>query len=106
MTDRRRDMAQARPGRTGSGSRKAVTPRRSPAVKRRLFGHRRARRDALERIPQFGVAARLLVRREIALEHAPVGAEGFDAGLDILTPGRSEVFGGRRHVALVKVEPE
>jgi hypothetical protein len=35
----------------------------------------------------------LLVRREIALEHAATGAESFDAGLDILAPRRGEVFG-------------
>src|SRR6059036_2760558 len=35
---------------------------------------------SLERIPQLGVAARLLVRREVALEHAALGTERLDAG--------------------------
>src|SRR6202048_2004945 len=93
------------PSRTGSGYRQTVHPRRSAAVELGLFDGRRVGRDALEGIPQLGVAARLLVRREIALEHAAAGAESFDAGLDILALRRGEVFGRRRDIALVEVEP-
>src|SRR6516164_7381647 len=89
-----------------SGYRQAVHPRRGAAVECGLFRRRRAGCDALERVPQLGVAARLLVRREVALEHAAVDAKGFDARLDILAPRRGELFGGRRHVALVEVEAE
>src|SRR6516164_11869900 len=89
-----------------SGHRQAVHPRRGAAVERLLFRRRGARGDALERIPQLGVAAGLLVRREIAFKHAAVGPKGFDAGLDILAPRRGEVFGRWRRVALVEAEAE
>jgi len=92
--------------RLGSGSRQAVYPRGSAAVECGLFRRRRARGYALERVPQFGISARLLVGRKVALEHAAVGTKGFHAGLDILAPRRSEVFGGRRPVALVEIEAE
>src|SRR5262249_39729952 len=62
--------------------------------------------DALERVPQLGIAARLLVGREVAFEHAAFGAEGLDARLEILPPRCGEVGRGRRQVALVKVEAE
>src|SRR5277367_1110096 len=100
----RRAVLSNGPGRSGSGE--AVHPRRSAAIERRLFRGRRVGGDALERIPELGVAARLLVRREVALEHAAVRAKGFDAGLDVLAPRRGEIFGGRRQVALVEVEAE
>src|SRR5713101_835259 len=35
-----------------------------------------------------------------------VDPERFNAGLDVLAPRGGEVFGRRRHVALVEVEPE
>src|SRR6516162_1707325 len=70
----------------GSGCGDAVNARRGAAVERGLFGGRGAGGDPLERIPQFGVAARLLVRREITLEHAAVDAKSFDARLDVLAP--------------------
>src|ERR1700730_13927995 len=88
----------------GSGYREAVDPRCGAAVERRLFGRRDAGGDALEGVPQLGVAAGLLVRREVALEHAAVDAAGFDAGLDILAPCGGEVPRGRTHLARVGVE--
>src|SRR5271167_1110240 len=90
----------------GLGHRQAVHPRRGAAVKRPFFCHRGAGGNALERIPQLGVAAGLFVRRKIALEHAAVDAKGFYAGLDILVPRRREVSGRRRQVAFVEVEAE
>src|SRR6516225_4386043 len=89
-----------------SRRRQAVHPCRGAAVEGGLFGRRGARGDALERVPELGVAARLLVRREVALEHAAVRPEGFDAGLNILAPGGGKLFGGGRHVTLLKVEAE
>jgi hypothetical protein len=72
--------------------RQAVHPSCSAAVERRLFGCRRASGYALESVPQLGVAAGLLVRREVALEHAAIGTEGLDAGLDILAPCCGKFF--------------
>src|SRR6516162_914001 len=89
-----------------SGYRQAVHPRRGAAVECGLFRRRRAGCDALERIPQLGIAAGLLVRREITLEHGAVDTKGLDAGLDILAPRGGEFFRRRRQVALVKVEAE
>jgi hypothetical protein len=51
--------------------RQAVHPRCGAAVERRLFGCRRASGNSLESVPQLGVAAGLLVRREVLL-HRPV----------------------------------
>src|SRR6202022_618788 len=87
-----------------SRCRQAVHPRCSAAVERRLFGCRRASGNALESVPQLGVAARLLVRREVALEHAAIGTEGLDAGFYILAPCGGKFFGRRRNVAFVEVE--
>src|SRR5207237_2744655 len=94
------------PSRTGSGYRQTVHRRHRAAVELGLFDGRLVGGDAFEGIPQLGVAARLLVRREIAFEHAAAGAESFDAGLDILAPRRGEVFGRRRDIALVEGEPK
>ena len=77
-----------------------------PAVERLLFRGRCPGRDALERIPQLGVAARLLVRREVTLEHAALGTEPLDAGLDVLPPCGGQLRRRRRHVALMEVETE
>src|SRR5215468_4028085 len=79
---------------------------RGAAVERLLLRRRRSRCDALERIPQLGVAAGLFVGRKIALEHAAVDAKRFDAGLDILPPRRGELFRRRRLVAFGEVEAE
>src|SRR5437868_10514686 len=105
-TTARIEITKATPNRIGSGRRKPVHPRRSATVERRLFRRRRPGCDALERVPQLGVPAGLLVGREVALEHAAVNAKSFDAGLDILAPCGGEFFGRRRNVASVKVETE
>src|SRR5207244_9617430 len=42
--------------------------------------------DALERVPQIGIAAHPLVDREVAFEHRAVGTEGGDAGVEIRAP--------------------
>ena len=80
--------------------------RRGAAVERRLLCCRCVGGDALERVPQLGVAAGLLVRREVALEHAAVDAERLDAVLDIRPPGRGEILGPGRHVAFMEVEAD
>src|SRR6266487_4378968 len=79
---------------------------RLAAVERLLFRGRCTGSEALERIPQLGVAARLLVRREVALEHAALGTERLDAGLDIRPPRGGQRLRRRRHVALMEVEAE
>src|SRR5712691_7426343 len=78
----------------------------SAAVERPLLGGRGAGRDALEGVPQLGVAAGLLVRREVALEHAALGAERLDARLEIHPPCGGEVLGRRRYLALGEIEAE
>src|ERR1700716_4505640 len=47
-----------------------------------LLGGRGLGRQPLESIPQHAVAGGDLVDREVALEHAAIGAEQLDAGLD------------------------
>src|SRR6516225_91853 len=94
--------SRAAPDRSGYGQ--VVHPRRSAAVEGLLFRCRRTGSDALEGVPQLGVAAGLLVRRKVALEHAAIGAKSLDARLDILAPGGGELFRGWRQVALVEVE--
>src|ERR1700728_731676 len=76
-----------------SGSGDPIHARGGTAVQRLLLRRRRAGGNALEGVPQLGISARLLVRREVALEHATIDAERFDAGLDILTPRRREILG-------------
>ena len=76
-----------------SGFSQAVHPRRCATVERFLIGHRRAGGDPFEGVPQLCVAAGLLVRREVALEHAAAGAESFDAWLDVLAPRRGKFLG-------------
>src|SRR5262245_51917825 len=84
----------------------AVDPRGGAAVERLLLVGRGAGGDALEGVPQLGVAARLLVGREVALEHAAVGSERLDAGLDIGPPGVGQLLRGGRRVTLVETEAE
>src|SRR5439155_5445983 len=60
--------------------------------------------QAFEGVPQDGVARTDAVRREVALEHAAVGAEGCDAGLDIGLVGARQLLRGRRCLARVEVE--
>ena len=61
-------------------------------------------RQALERVPHHGIAAHPLVDREVALEHAAVGAERLDAGLHERPPCRGEFARGRRQRLLVERE--
>src|SRR6266568_3928092 len=77
--------------------REAVNPRGGAAEERELFFARSARGDALEGVPQRGIADCHLVDREVAFEHAALGAEQLDAGLDIGPPRRGDRFRrGRR----------
>src|SRR5215472_4680247 len=89
-----------------SGESEPVHTRGGATVESAFFDRRRARCYAFESIPQLGVAAGLLVDREVAFEHAAIDAKGFDAGLDILAPRRGKVFGGWRHLGLVEIEAE
>ncbi len=73
-----------------------IDPGRGPAIERRLLARRRSGGHVLEGVPQLGVAAGLLVGREIALEHAAVDAECLDAGLDIGAPRRRQLLRRRR----------
>ena len=50
--------------------------------------------DPLERVPQHGIAAHPLVHREVALEHAAIGAERRHGRFDVRTPGRCHLAGG------------
>ena len=69
------------------GSRQPIDPPRRITEQRRLLGCRRAGRHQLEGVPQYRVAGRQLVDREVAFEHAALGAEGIYAGLDPWLPG-------------------
>src|SRR5580658_5516850 len=64
-----------------------VKTRRGAGEEISLFRCRGAVRQPLERVEQHRIAARTLVDREVAFEHAAVGAEILDAGLDIRPPG-------------------
>src|SRR5471032_1074008 len=70
----------------------------------RLFGRRRLGGQPLEGIPQHAEARGDLVDREIALEHAALGAEQLDAGLDPGLVGLGERLGARRRRLLVEFE--
>ena len=61
--------------------------------------------DALERVPQIGIAAHPLVDREVAFEHRAVGAEGGDAGVEIGAPRLGQLFRRRRLVLPAHLEP-
>src|ERR1700744_2039264 len=52
--------------------------------------------DALEGVEDHLVAALALIRREVALEHAAVGAERLDAGFEIGFPRSRRLLGVRR----------
>src|SRR5690242_21916196 len=54
-----------------------------------FFGWGGAARQPFERIEQYRIAARALVDREVAFEHAAAGAKILDAGLDIGQIGRA-----------------
>src|SRR5580704_1427168 len=60
--------------------------------------------DALERIPQIGIAAHPLVDREVALEHRAVRAEGGDAGLDRRAPRLRQLLRRRRRILPAHLE--
>src|SRR5437588_9820567 len=70
---------------------KPVEPRRGAGEQVGLFRRRGAAREPLEGIEQHRIAARPLVDREVAFEHAAAGAEALDAGLDIGPPGTSQL---------------
>src|SRR5438552_15281505 len=74
----------------------AVEARRGAGEEIGFFRCRGAACEPLERIEQDGIAAGALVDREIALEHAAVGAETLDAAFDIGPPGIRELARGRR----------
>src|SRR5271166_3496054 len=82
----------------------AVDPRGHVMEQQRLLGRRRAGGDALERVPQHGVAAHGLVDREVAFEHAPRRAEVLDARVHVRPPCGGEFLRRRRHRALVEAE--
>src|SRR6266478_5089614 len=65
----------------------AVKPRRGAGEEIGLFRCGGAAREPLEGVEQHRIAAGTLIDREIALEHAAVGAEIRDAGVDIGPPG-------------------
>src|SRR3954447_13083394 len=57
----------------------------------RLVGRGGVAHHALEGVPQDDVAARLLVHREVRLEHAAVDAEAVDAPADLVPPRRCQI---------------
>src|SRR5690606_21807614 len=54
--------------------------------------------DALEGVPERGVAAAAEVDREVAFEHAALRAEGVDALVDVGPPFTGELLRRRRRV--------
>src|SRR5258708_22402108 len=81
-----------------------VKPRRGAGEEIGFFGRRGAAREPLERVEQHRIAAPALVDRKIALEHAAVGAEIFDAGIDIGPPGIGHLTRRGRHRCQVEIE--
>src|SRR5262245_11708601 len=73
------------------------------AIEQGFFALRAAFRNVLEGVPQHAVAAALLVRRKIALQHAAVGAECVYAGFNISTTRGSQFFRRGWHIAHVKI---
>src|SRR5262249_2101199 len=63
-----------------------IGARRGPREQRRPLVDRCARGDPLERVPDHPIAADVLVRRKVALEHTPIDPESLDAGLEIAAP--------------------
>src|SRR6202022_1115647 len=70
-----------------------------------LFGGGIAGGDALEGVPQGGVAAAALVDREVALEHRALGAEGGEASLDIGPPGGQFLHARRKFAGVMVKRP-
>src|SRR5262252_670350 len=60
--------------------------------------------QTFEGVPQDGVARTDAVRREVALEHAAVGAERRDAGLEIGLVGLRQLLRRGRRLARMEVE--
>src|SRR5438132_11171909 len=60
--------------------------------------------QAFEGVPQDGIARTDTVRREVALEHAAIGAERRDADLEIGLVGARQLLRGRRCLTRVEVE--
>src|SRR4051794_39786108 len=75
---------------------KAVEPRRGACEEIGFLGRRGAAREPFEGIVQHRIAARALVDREVALEHAAVRAETLDTGVDIGPPGSGHLTGRGR----------
>src|ERR1700736_1746273 len=77
-------------GKKGTGfsaSLQPVEPRRGAGEQVGFLGRRGAARQPFERVEQHRIAARALVDRKVALEHAAIGAEILDAGVGIGPPG-------------------
>src|SRR5664279_6263399 len=83
-----------------------VNLRRRLREQRGLLGLAVLRAEALEGVEDHLIAALALVGRKIALEHAAVGTERLDAGLDIGTPRRGGLLRRGRFRTLVKVKSE
>src|SRR6476661_10982560 len=82
----RPDAAATRhPRRTPARSLKLqlVKLRRRPGEQRGLLRFAIGRGQPLEGVEDHLIAALAFIRRKVALEHASVGAEGLDAGLDV-----------------------
>ena len=73
--------------RLGVSVRKPVEARRGAGEEIGFFRPGGAARKPFERVEQHRIAARALVDRKVAFEHAAVGAETLDAGIDIGPPG-------------------
>src|SRR5688572_2583596 len=84
--------------------RDAIEARGRVAEERALLLCAAACGQALECVPEQSVARQALVDGEVALEHAPRGAEQFDAGLHVGPPCLRHLRGRRRSLCLVKAE--
>src|ERR1700677_1242406 len=71
---------------------KAIEARGGAAEQIGLFRGTRVLGEQFACVPERCVAVRTLVHGEVALEHAAIGAERFDAGLDIGFPRGGESF--------------
>ena len=90
------DTPQCLIGQGVGASIKSIHSPRRPTEQGQLLRSRSARGDALKGIPQRGPAHPHLFHGEIALEHAAVGAESFDAGRHVGAPVRRQLGGGHR----------
>ena len=87
----------------GGSQTQPIHPVRRAAEDRFLLGGRRAGGQALEHVPQRRHADAHLLDRIVALDHAAVGTEQVDAGLDVRPPVAGERLGRwrRRQLAVV-----